>query len=199
MHTLLRPVVAFIFVVALAGCSATTIVTQWQAPEVTSLRFTKVLSLALAPDTPLRHMAEEELCRQVAPVPCKPAYFVVPEAMMQHKDAAKALVQRAGFDGAVVLRVVSANEKVTYVPPTYGPTFWGYYGYAAPIAYQPGYYRSDEIVRVEVSIYSLVEDRLLWVATTETMNPKSVPDLVDEVAAAVRKELQREGLVPEKS
>ena len=198
MHPPRRYLLAILALVALAGCSSTKVVTQWQAPEVTRLQFKKILALALAPETSLRHVAEEELCLQVAPVECKPAYFVVPEAMMQQKDAAKALVQRAGFDGAVVFRVVSAKENVTYVPPTYGPTFWGYYGYAAPMMAQPGYYRSDQVVRVETSIYSLSEDRLLWVATTESMNPKSVADLVEEVAAAVRKELQRQGLVPEK-
>jgi hypothetical protein len=110
----------------------------------------------------------------------------------------KAVVQRLGFDGAVVIRVVSAKEEVTYVPPSYGPTFWGYYGYAFPATYAPAYYRSDKIVRVETSIYSLRQDQLLWVATTETMNPESVASLVDDVAKAVRRELEREKLIPER-
>jgi hypothetical protein len=95
--------------------------------------------------------------------------------------------------------VVSADEKVTYVPPSYGPTFWGYYGYARPMAYDPGYIRTDTVVRVETSIYSLREDRLLWVASSETMNPKSVDTLVAEVAKAVRAELERSKLIPERS
>jgi len=185
-------------ILLLAGCGSTRVVTKWQAPDVTGVRFTKVLALAFAPEQSMRHVAEEELCRRIAPVACKPAYFVVPEKLMGDPQAAKALVTRADFDGAVVFRVVSAKEKVTYVPPSYGPTFWGFYGYATPRVYDPGYYRSDEVVRVETSIYSLKEDRLLWVATTETMNPKSVPDLVGEVAEQVRKELERAGLVAQR-
>lgn len=87
---------------------------------------------------------------------------------------------------------------MTYVPPTYGPTFWGCYGYARPIAHDPGHYRADTVVTVETSIYSLSEDRLLWVATSETMNPKSVDSLVADGAKAVRQELERSKLIPER-
>ena len=99
------------------------------------------------------------------------------------------------LDGAVVFRVAGEREQVTYVPPSYGPGFWGYYGHAR-VAYDPGYYRSDQVVRVETSIYSIREDKLLWVGTTDTVNPDSVAGLVKDVAKAVRKELEREGAVP---
>jgi len=108
----------------------------------------------------------------------------------------KALVVRAGFDGAVVVRVVDTREKVTYKPPSYGPTFWGYYGYARPVARTPGYYRTDQILRLETSIYSITQDQLLWVGTTETMNPSSLPETVEAVVTAVRDELERDKLIP---
>jgi hypothetical protein len=189
---------AVVFALALTSCGSTTLVTKWQAPSIQPLAFSKVLALALAPEQSLRRVAEEDLCAQITSVPCKPAYLVIPESAMGDIPAMKTLVTRAGFDGAVVFRVVSAKEKVTYVPPSYGPTFWGYYGYARPIAYNPGYYRSDQIVRVETSIYSLRADQLLWVATTDTMNPKSVDSLVEDVAKTVRRELEREKLIPER-
>jgi hypothetical protein len=114
--------------------------------------------------------------------------------MRNDVPAAKALVGREGFDGALVLRVVSDREQVTYRPPSYGPTFWGYYGYTR--AYDPGYYRKDQLVRVETSIYSIAQDKLLWVGTTDTINPKSLGTLVADVGKAVRKELVREGAIP---
>jgi hypothetical protein len=108
--------------------------------------------------------------------------------------AAKALVRKEGFDGALVVRVVSDREKVTYRPPSYGPTFWGYYGYTR--TYDPGYYHTEQLVRVETSIYSIAQDKLLWVGTTETVDPKSLSTLVEEVSKAVREELVLEGAIP---
>lgn len=182
----------------LASCSSTRVVTQWRDPATTQLHFTKVLALCISKEESLRRAAEGELCKQITSVECKPAYLAIPDSMLdkEKRDEAKALVARAGFDGAVVVRVVDVREKVTYVPPSYGPTFWGYYGYAWPMAYDPGYYRTDQILRLETSIYSITQDQLLWVGTTETMNPRSMPETIEEVAEAVRGELQRDHLIP---
>ena len=189
---------AVLLALTVTSCSSTKLVTKWQAPSVEPLAFTKVLALALTPDASLRRVAERAVCKQVTSVPCEPAHRVVAESEMDDVAKVKEIVRAAGFDGAVVLRVVSAEEKVTYVPPSYGPTFWGYYAYAMPTTYAPAYYRADQIVRVETSIYSLSQDRLLWVATTETLNPKNVPSLVEDVAKAVRRELQKEKLIPDR-
>ena len=181
--------------ITLSSCSSTHVVTRWQDPATSHIVFTKILTLVIGGDQSLVRAGEGELCHQVKKVPCKPAYLAMPDSMRSDIPAAKALVRKEGFDGALVLRVVSEREKVTYVPPSYGPTFWGYYGYAHQ-AYTPGSYRTDQLVRVETSIYSITQDKLLWVGTTETVNPKSLSTLVEEVSKAVRQELEREGAIP---
>jgi len=181
--------------ITLASCSSTHVVTRWQDPATSHLVFTKVLTLVIGGDKSLVRSGEEDLCRQVARVPCKPAYLAIPDSLRSDIGAAKALVRKEGFDGALVFRVVSDREKVTYTPPSYGPSFWGYYGYAQ--ASNPGSYRTDQLVRVETSIYSVTQDKLLWVGTTETVNPKSLSTLVEDVSKAVRQELVREGAIPD--
>ena len=180
--------------IMLSSCSSTHVVTRWQDPATSHIVFTKVLSLVIGGDQSLVRAGEDDLCRQVTRVPCKPAYLAMPDSMRGDIPGAKALVRKEGFDGALVFRVVSEREKVPYVPPSYGPTFWGYYRYAQ--VYSPGSYRTDQLVRVETSIYSITEDKLLWVGTTETVNPKSLSTLVEEVSKAVRQELVREGALP---
>ena len=179
-----------------SACSATKVVTAWRAPDEGEVRFSKILALAISDDQAFRRTAEKAICEQVQPVDCQPASKVLTPEQMRDVEAAKAAVKAAGFDGAVVFRVVSEREKVTYVPPSYGPTFWGYYGYALNTTYAPAYHRTDTLVRVERSIYSVGGDRLIWVGTTETMNPNSVPGLVGEVAKAVGGDMRKQGLLP---
>ena len=196
-HALARPVsrlAGCLLAITLSSCSSTHVVTRWQDPATSHIVFTKILALVIGGDQELVRAGEEDLCHQVAKVPCKPSYLAMPDSMRSDIPAAKALVRKEGFDGALVFRVVSDREKVTYRPPSYGPTFWGYYGYTR--AYDPGYYHTDQLVRVETSIYSITQDKLLWVGTTETVNPKSLSALVEEVGKAVRKELVREGAIP---
>src|SRR5512143_1057866 len=195
--TLTRPasrIVGCLLAITLSSCSSTHVVTRWQDPATSHMVFTKVLTLVIGGDQSLVRAGEDDLCRQVARVPCKPAYLAMPDSMRSDIPAAKALVRKEGFDGALVFRVGSEREKVTYVPPSYGPTFWGYYRYARTSS--PGSYHTDQLVRVETSIYSVTEDKLLWVGTTETVNPKTLSTLVEEVSKAVRQELVREGVIP---
>jgi len=186
--------VAALLVMTLWSCSSTHVVTRWQDPATSHIVFTKILTLVIGGDQSLVRAGEDDLCRQVTKVPCKPAYLAMPDAMRSDIPAAKELVRKEGFDGALIFRVVSDREKVSYRPPSYGPTFWGYYRNAP--RYSPGSYRTDQLVRVETSIYSVTQDKLLWVGTTETVNPKSLSTLVDEVSKAVRQELVREGAIP---
>jgi hypothetical protein len=181
--------------IALAACSSTLVTTLFQDPTTTQLRFTKVLSLAIVKDQSLRDAAEGEFCRHITSVECKAAYFAIPDSMITNGEAARALTLKEGFDGAVVVRVLAAGKRVTYVPPTYR-TFWGYYGYAWPVAVNPGFYQATDVVELEIAIFSLAQDKALWIGTTETLNPKSLPELVDEVAKAVRAELLRRDLIP---
>ena len=111
--------------VALASCSSTQVMTRWQDPTTTQIRFTKVLALCITKDQSLRDAAEGELCQHMPLVECKPAYLAIPDSMISKVDEAKALTLKEGFDGAVVVRVLDRREQVTYMPPSYGPTFWG--------------------------------------------------------------------------
>lgn len=180
----------------LASCSSTLVTTRWQNPTVAQIRFTKVLTLCITKDPELREAAEGELCRHISAVECKPAAYAIPDSMIAKVEEAKALTLKEGFDGALVVRVLEAGQRITYVPPTYDPTFWGYYGYAWPTAIDPGYYRSDTVVLVEIAIFSLARNQLIWIGTTETLNPKSLPELVENIAEAVRAELIRRDLIP---
>lgn len=178
------------------SCGTTRVVTTWQAPEARPIAFTNLLALVLAPEESTRRVAEDAICRQARAAPCTPSYRVIPDVERRNTEQVRARVQRAGFDGVVVFHIVRADETVTYVPPTFYPSFWGYYGYAYPLVASPGSVRTDTVVRVETSIYALRDDRLLWVGSTETLNPDSVDELVEDIAGAVRRELERGGLIP---
>jgi hypothetical protein len=195
MTRLIRVATCAITALAASACSSTKLTTAWRVPAAQPVAFTRILALAISDNQSFRRTVEEEICKRVQPVPCQEAYTVIPWDATYNVEEAKARVKAAGFDGAIVFRVIGEHEKVTWVPPTYGPTFWGYYGYAWPATYSPGYHRVDKLVRIETTIYSVTDDKLIWVGTTETMNPSSVPKLVDEVAGEVARDMREHGLL----
>ncbi len=190
-----RALLALIASASLAACSATRLKTSWRDPGIREIRFQRMVAFVVAKDEALRRSGEQEICNQVRTTPCAPAFSVVPDDEIADGARVQARVVDAGFDGAVVLRLLGRRVQQTYVPPPPGP-MWGYYGGAWPMAYDPGYVRQDDLVDVETRIYSVEEGRLLWAGTTESTNPTDVRRTVKEIADAVASELRREGLVP---
>lgn len=88
------------------------------------------------------------------------------------------------------------DREQTYVPGTLVPGgFYGLYGSSWAGVYSPGYVITDTFVRIETSLYDVKEGRLLWTAVSETMNPSTLDDLIEEVVAAARQELAEQGLI----
>ena|SRR5262245_17813038 len=191
------------FVALLAGtlgCAATRVETQWRDPGVTAqdLAFRRVIVIAQVENETTRRSAEDELVRVLAASPrakargmqVAPSYPLITQQELSDVTQMRAKVEPAGFDGAVVMRLIGSDERVTHVPGRYE----GFYGMA--VNYDPGYTRVDRIVRIETSVYSIPEGKRLWSGVTRTMNPSDVPDLVGEVARAVGAELTTQGLLP---
>ena len=89
-----------------------------------------------------------------------------------------------------VMRLIASEERVSYMPGHYE------YGWGRVISYDPGYTRIDQIARIETSLYSVTQGKRLWSGVTRTLNPSDVPGLVEEVARAVGRELEAQGLAP---
>jgi hypothetical protein len=193
-HTSPLAIVPLLAVSLLGGCSMTRVKTTWKAPGVREIKFKKIVAFVVAKDEAVRRNAEHQLCERIKSVPCVPAFAVVADADRGNVEKLAVQVDAAGFDGAVVLRY--AGQRTQHTVISRGTPLWGYYGYGWNAAYDPGYVRQDELVDVETVVYSVPDRKLLWVGTTESMNPRDVRRTVDEIVDAVAAELRAEGLIP---
>jgi hypothetical protein len=208
-----KPIAFLVLAAALAagGCATTKLTDAWKAPDAPpKFNFTKILAACVTGDEAMRRTAEDYLVLRIGPDRTTPSYRVVPADQSKDVEKAKAKVKEAGYDGAIVIRVVSVDQEDTYAPPavvggdvsssvgTYGGyygSFWGYWGTGWPMVHDPGYIKSDRVVRVETLVYSVTDDKILWGARTATTNPQSVLRAVDEIADAVAARLKKDGLI----
>jgi hypothetical protein len=130
-------------------------------------------------------------------------YTIMPAASPGNEDEVRAALDGMGFAGAVVLRPVDTKTEVVaepiYVRPNYVRLWGGYYGYGwrAPwhsIVVTDLHTRT--VVSVEVLVYSLRQNRLVWGGQTESSETQNVERLVHTTAKRVARELQRQGLLP---
>jgi hypothetical protein len=184
----------------LTACTGTTLKDSWLDPSVTSAhRFKKVAVAVLSRDQTIRRVAEDTLVARITRSEAVPSYRLVPESEGNNVDRVKARLQDAGVDGVVVMRLMGVDKETTWVPGSY-PTpyygFRGYYGWAHPMAYSPGYLQTDTIVQMETNVYSLADDKLVYAARSETFNPVNTAGLVGEIADAIARDLKKRGVLP---
>jgi hypothetical protein len=177
---------------ALAACASTSIVNSWKAPEAGPLRFNKVLALAIVQNESIRSLAEDALQHDLRGVQAVQGYKVFGAAELADLERMKERLRQNDFDGVIALRLVSSQQEVGWTATSVPlESFWGYYD----SAYPPAEMQVDTIVRVEIKIYSITEDKLMWSGVSESFNPKDAQQLVSAIVAAAGKELRRQGLI----
>jgi hypothetical protein len=181
-----------------AACASSgRLVQSWKDPSVKTLDFERVVAIALVEDGPTRRLAESEMARIIGP-DAVPGSQVIPEEELRDVDKVKARLKSEGFDGAITMRLVNAETEIRDEQdplPTSYYTIWGYYGFVSIAERGPAYTTLDSKLQIEVNIYSLESEKLLWSGTTETLQPRLLETLVKDVADVVSKRLTREGLI----
>jgi hypothetical protein len=180
-------VVGAILAALLAACASTRIVDSWKDPSFDPAQFQKTLVVFQHPDPGVRRSVEDEMARDIPHA--VPAYTVLSDSEVRNIDRVKERVRELGFDSAVVMRYIGVDKEVTYEPPHpigapypyYMYDFWPFWAYGWTAAWEPGYVRTDRIVKIATYIYDLRQDKLVWTSESETFNPSSLRTAVAEV------------------
>ena len=174
----------------------------WMSPDAGKVSFlgTKVAALVIAQDDSLRVAGEEALVRELTArgMEAVATYRIAPKEELRSADRAKEWFSKANVSGVVAMRPVSNDKRTTHNPgmwvsPSYS-TLWGYYNYGWGSVYIPGSVQSDTIVVVETTIFSVSSNTLLWAAVSETKNPKTLPQFIEDLVKETVKEMQKKGL-----
>ncbi|HKJ23441.1 MAG TPA: hypothetical protein VKB65_01370 [Myxococcota bacterium] len=182
----------------LGACSTTRIVDSWTAPDLTpsDLQFHHVVAIAALADPTSQRVAEDAVAQAATRTRVTPAYEILTPADRGDPELLRAALAKAGVDGAVTVRLLGVDERTTYVPGTTRLVGGGYYGYYGSVIYEPGYYRTDRVVRVETTLHDVASGKLLWSGVSESINPANVRQVVAEIVAAARADLKKQGLLP---
>lgn len=176
----------------MVACTPTTVLEKsWTDPSLTPetiKAFTKILVVASITDESSKRIAEDKIVAALKPGMGVQAYsYLLPSDTNDAKLDAK--LKKDGFDGILLMRLKDVDKTVSY---TQGTGYGGWYGYRYS---SPGYYSEDKTYYVETNIYSLEPNKLLWSATTSSMNPTKLETTLDAIIAADKAQLIKQGLI----
>ncbi len=193
------PPLAALFALTVAACGTETSTTsEWsaQVPVGGPLRSIVVFGVGAGVDAGNRRILEDELSARLIQdgVRAKPSYELFPDTTPT-RDEAKAAVQGAGYDGVLVSRMRGVTETQHFVPDSYNGDFWnGYYGASG---WYGGSVITDKNVHFENTLWDVRGNgKLLWYATTSTLNPTSGKDFAAALSRTVVPELGKAGFIP---
>ena len=191
-----------LLVSGLAACAGSRVEDSWTDPSVAGrpLGLHKVATIAMLQEGALRRVAEDDLARaigQSADILTVPSYRLLRADQLDDFAQVRAALAAEGCDGAMVVEVVDTQQRIRSTPglsTAWGGPAWGRFGWG--VVYDVGEIRSDTIVRVQTNVYAVADGKLLWSATSRSINPDDVSDLIRDVVRDAGGALREQGLLP---
>lgn len=184
--------------IAASACHSTHMAATWQEPAGVPYRFTQPITVFISNSETFRHTMEDKLAAEFPGA--VPSYRILGSTNIGDGTEVRKRLAEAGYDGAVIMRVVNVDDRLTYSPGTYWSgvpyrSFSGYWGSSWVYPYDPGFVNDDIIVSIETQVYSLKDDHMVWAARSETTNPSSVRKLGNSVIKHTVRAMKKDGVM----
>lgn len=196
---------------ALAGCGARTSVSgEWEGPRTTALPRQHLLVVGVSPNSRLRRGFEQELSRLVATPTTRATPSVQAGSPTAPLDAASvgAMVRSSGADTVLVTRLVSRRVGQSEEPGRVGvktqmpgnindaPGLVELFSMDYQEYEEPAEITTRSVATVETSVYEATDGGKLFYRISTTVEfDEERDDVIATVAAAIARQLKREGLV----
>ncbi|MCC6334843.1 MAG: hypothetical protein IT380_12765 [Myxococcales bacterium] len=181
---------ALSLVFALSGCATTKIVSTWKDPEAKPLiKGEKVCAVVISGSPTLRRTAEDELVRLLADG--TQAYRLFNDNEVKDRELVKQRLTEQGFKYVVVMKVEGVSQETQARLPGKDPV-WNAYG---AMWGDTTVVSNTTTVEIDTKIYNVEDGKLVWIGTSESVDPSKVEQLVDDVAKAVGEKLKADGML----
>jgi hypothetical protein len=198
----IRSLSVLALLVGLAACSGTRLSDVWRDPQYSREPFRQVAVFVLGADPAVQRLVEDEVVRRL-PMNTRGigGYGLVPDA--ERGDVAKAVarLRAGGYDGAMIARLVGvegptpwASGSLKQVPVSYR-TLSNYYVNASEETERASALSAPTVVRVQMNVYAVESQALVWSASSRTFNPEETRDVAGDVARLAVADLQRAGIL----
>jgi hypothetical protein len=195
-------VVAVLIALNLTAFAGVKYLKTWKNPEGQpgTWKGKKVLVFAGTLMKEGRQRAEQAMVRELTKLGIQaiPAYTAIPPAAEKDLEMARRILTDQAIAGALIMRVTDIRDETMigggqayYMGPTYN-SFYGCWGGGWNVV--PLDVRTKATLVVETLVYSIVQDKLIWIGTSEAKNPEKVDQLINQLISATRDEIRKAGL-----
>lgn len=192
-----------LFILLVCSCNSTQIISSWKDPNIQIHigDWNKVLVVALLQNETNRRRAEDEMIKYLDGIGITSYSYLDSKFNPKDEEALRSKLKNDHFDAAITMRLIDVDKEKIYTPeqyhmyPVYYHNFSRYY-YRGWINYTtPGYFTITKKYIIEIIVYSLQNDKIIWSGITETYDPQKVEKLTSEIACVIHKRMLKEGFI----
>jgi hypothetical protein len=191
---------------SLMAAESVRLVSKWRNPTGGSINRAgqKVATFVLTLEESMRFGPEESLASELRErgVNALAGYTLLPGELVKDTETAKTFLTKENVTGVVLMRVLGEEERkkmhqlgVVWYSGSYYPGFWDYWQTSWTAVYVPSSVGSDKVFTIETALFSLVENKPIWVGTCELTNPENLRESIHEIVKIVSEELRDAGLI----
>jgi hypothetical protein len=164
---------------ALAACASTTLQSAWYDTSYQGGPFRRILVVGVGSNLTERRVFEDIFAQRLTAAGTAgiPGYRFLPEDARSNEPGWNAGVEQSGADGLLRVRVLGVDTRTQVstmmvpCPMMYGPYYGGWWG--PPMVAVPAVTQYD-VANVETNLFDVKTRRVVWGATTQTLNPTTV-------------------------
>jgi hypothetical protein len=178
------------------------VTTMWGAPGGRAMRFDNVVAVFASSDDSLRRAMENRLAAQFPRA--TPSYRVLGSTGPDDVAAVRRLLDDQRFDSAIIMTVVLADPRPISLlaldlprlrHPFPARTFAEQWDRVWNPPFDRALVPNKRLVAIELQIYSLADDRLIWAGRGDPGDPTTIIKLGDSAIGNLTRELAREGIL----
>lgn len=203
-HLILNILMAMVVSLMISCSPSTKIVGSWKSPEIGNKQYHDLFILALTDNFINRKTFEEDFSAILTDKGIKslPSVNVLQPGMKMENikaDQIAEAIEKEGADGVITMGVIDQTSETRYVPgsayPVGGYGFRGYYGYYGGMAYSPGYYTTDKSYFIEIKLFDVKSEKMIWSAQSEITNPGNLESTAMTFSRVVIERMMEDGVL----
>lgn len=196
---------------ALASCSPSTkMLGSWTGPNTPTEGYNSIFVTAITDNLVARQTIENDIDALLdnKGIVAISSFDIIPpgfKATPEKKEQVVSQIRAGGSDAILTIALLDQTSETRYVPGTtmYSPMsyggyygrFYGYYSYYNPVMYDPGYYATDKKYYIEMNLYDVETEQLVWSAQSETTNPSSIETFSSSFSSLIVNQLIKDGII----
>jgi hypothetical protein len=184
------------------------IINSWRDPgtSIQNPGFHKIVVAALIYNQDWRHQVEDYMVT-LYPGSAVQSYVLMGDSVVTDESAKSQQFKSEGYDGIVILKQTDENTTQQYIPG-HAPAvynswagYWGWNGWGGPrwvthvVPGTPDRVHNQWNWYVQVNVFSLLTNKLIYSANTVTTNPGGRVPLFEDVCIAVRSQMSAVGFL----